>query len=109
VGQETLAKLATYDGVRRQLRRWFVSGAEGPAVGAALRLGEERAGVVTSALSLPDGAGWIGLALVRRSALEAATLQMERDGSTPLVLQLSLPEGFVAPPVGAGGQGRSGG
>ena len=106
VGQETLAKLATYDGVRRQLRRWFVSGTEGPAVGAALRAGEERAGHVTSALALPDGSGWIGLALVRRSALEAATLEVERDGSTPLMLQLSRPELFVAPPVGAGGQGR---
>ena len=108
VGQETLAKLATYDGVRRQLRRWFVAAGEGPAVGAALSFDGERAGLVTSALALPDGAGWIGLALVRRLALEAAAVQVERDGSEPLQLQLSLPECFVAPPVGAGGQGRPG-
>lgn len=108
VGQETLAKLATYDGVRRQLRRWFVPAAEGPAPGAVLHDGEERAGLVTSALALPEGGGWIGLALVRRSALEAATLRVDRDGSEPLTLQLSLPERFVAPPVGAGGQGRPG-
>ena len=107
VGQETLAKLATYDGVRRQLRRWFVAAAEGPAPGAALHAGEERAGVVTSTFALPEGGGWIGLALVRRSALDAATLTVDRDGSEPLTLQLSLPERFVAPPVGAGGQGRS--
>lgn len=106
VGQETLAKLATYAGVKQQLRRWFVPGAAGPEAGAALRAGEERAGVVTSALALPDGSGWIGLALVRRSALEAATLEAARDGAEPLRLQLSLPDGFVAPPVGAGGQGR---
>jgi folate-binding protein YgfZ len=109
VGQETLAKLATYDGVRRQLRRWFVPGAEGPSPGAPLRAGEERAGVVTSALALADGRGWIGLALVRRSALEAATLEVEREGAEPLTLQLSLPDPFVAPPVGAGGAGRPAG
>lgn len=109
VGQETLAKLATYDGVKRQLRRWFVPGSEGPGMGAALRAGEERAGVVTSVLALPDGCGWIGLALVRRSALDAGTLSVDRDGGEPLRLQLSPPERFVAPPVGAGGQGRPGG
>jgi folate-binding protein YgfZ len=109
VGQETLAKLATYDGVRRQLRRWFVPGAEGPSPGAPLRAGEERAGVVTSALALADGSGWIGLALVRRSVLEAATLEVEQEAAEPLTLQLSLPEQFVAPPVGAGGAGRPAG
>ena len=109
VGQETLAKLATYDGVKRQLRRWFVPGAEGPSAGAPLRAGEERGGVVTSALALDDGSGWIGLALVRRSALEVSTLRAERAGAEPLTLQLSLPEAFVAPPVGAGGAGRPAG
>jgi folate-binding protein YgfZ len=109
VGQETLAKLATYDGVKRQLRRWFVNGADGPAVGDGLRAGEERAGVVTSSLVLPDGNGWIGLALVRRSALDATMLTLEREGADPLTLQLSLPEQFVAPPVGAGGASRAAG
>lgn len=109
VGQETLAKLATYDGVKRQLRRWFVNGADGPAVGDGLRAGEERAGVVTSTLALPDGSGWIGLALVRRSALDRGTLTVAREGADPLTLQLSLPEPFVAPPVGAGGAGRAAG
>ncbi|MFM7228020.1 MAG: YgfZ/GcvT domain-containing protein [Cyanobacteriota bacterium] len=106
VGQETLARLATYDGVSRQLRRWFVTGSEGPEVGAALRLQGERAGRVTSALALPEGDGWIGLALVRRAALEASILEVERSEADPLSLCLSLPEGFVPPPVGAGGAGR---
>lgn len=107
VGQETLAKLATYDGVKQQLRRWFAPGSDGLAVGDALRAGDDRAGVITSALALPDGGGWIGLALVRRSALDAARLVVERDGAKPLTLRLSLPETFVAPPVGAGGAGRT--
>ena len=105
VGQETLARLATYDGVRRQLRRWFVAGAEGPAPGALLSAAGERAGRVTSALPLPEAQGWIGLALVRRFALEEATLRAEGAGAEPLTLQVSLPGRFVAAPVGAGGAG----
>ena len=105
VGQETLAKLATYDGVKQQLRRWSVPGAVGPKPGASLSWAGERAGTVTSALALPDGNGWIGLALVRRQALAAPVLLTTGadEGAEPLALQLSLPEAFVAPPVGAGG------
>lgn len=109
VGQETLARLATYDGVKRQLRRWFVAGSEGVGVGAPLSFEGERAGVITSAFALPGGAGWIGLALVRRAALEAVSLAVEREDHEPLRLWLSLPDQFVAPPVGAGGAGRTGG
>jgi len=119
VGQETLARLATYDGVKQQLRRWFTPAspgpeAVGPGPGSTLRDGEgQRAGVVTSALALPGGEGWIGLALVRRAALEQEQLLCavdaadapggEAPGAGGLLLQLSRPELFVAPPVGAGG------
>jgi hypothetical protein len=74
---------------------------------------------VTSALALPGGEGWIGLALVRRAALEQeqllcatngadadsadATAGAEAPAAGDLQLQLSQPELFVAPPVGAGG------
>ncbi|MEO1002283.1 MAG: folate-binding protein [Cyanobacteria bacterium J06638_7] len=118
VGQETLAKLATYDGVKQQLRRWHwradgsaapptpgqvlqalpASGADGPAAGeAALRLG-----LITSALELANG-DWIGLALVRRRALESGELQAGEGNRAPR-LELSLPDGFVMPPAGAGTQ-----
>jgi folate-binding protein YgfZ len=130
VGQETLARLATYDGVKQQLRRWFTpaspgSGAGAPRPGNTLRDAEgQRAGQVTSALALPGGEGWIGLALVRRAALEQeqllcatngadadsadatgadATAGAEAPAAGALQLQLSRPELFVAPPVGAGG------
>jgi folate-binding protein YgfZ len=108
VGQETLAKLATYDGVRQQLRRWFVPDRDGPSPGDALLLEGDRAGRITSALCLPDHAGWIGLALVRRVALDAERLEVERAGACPLPVQLSRPDRFVPPPVGAGAPGRSG-
>ena len=112
-GQETLAKLATYDGVKQQLRRWFLADPDGslpaPDPGTVLRAaGGERAGTVSSILRLEKASdgwdGWIGLALVRRGALEAPQL---RGGEGGAELSLSLPERFIAPPVGAGGQGSA--
>ena len=93
VGQETLAKLATYDGVKQQLRYWESSEALKPGTTLS-SAGGERAGVVTSSQ------GGRGLALIRRSQLEASTLQA--DGTA---LTISTPLAFIAPPIGAGGQG----
>jgi len=113
VGQETLAKLATYDGVKQQLRRWFRADPDGslpsPEPAMVLRDADgERAGTVSSILRLEKAAdgwdGWIGLARVRRGALEAPWLRAGEGGAE---LSLSLPERFVAPPVGAGGQGSA--
>jgi folate-binding protein YgfZ len=108
VGQETLAKLATYDGVKQQLRRWSTPAAAGGATallapGSTLRNPQdERAGTITSSLELANGQGWIGLALVRRLALEAPQL-LAGAGAEAIALQISVPASFVAPPVGAGG------
>lgn len=144
VGQETLARLATYDGVKQQLRRWHLaapadgSAAEGlqPRPGSPLRTAAgERGGVISSCLALPDGCGWVGLALVRRAALGESALWIEAElapeaelaqeaelapeaspareesaapaaGSPGLSLQISVPELVLPPPQGAGGQGR---
>lgn len=107
VGQETLAKLATYDGVKQQLRHWRAS-RTGPAAADACAPGTPlittaggRAGVITSVLPGPDGLE--GLALVRRSALEDTALLAGESGSGAISLEISTPAGFVAPPVGAGG------
>ena len=105
VGQETLAKLATYDGVKQQLRHWRGGAAGSCTAGTTLfTAAGERAGVITSALAGADGLE--GLALVRRSALDAEELfAAGADGaaSADMALQISMPAGFVAPPVGAGG------
>ena len=93
VGQETLAKLATYDGVKQQLRYWESSEALKPGTTLS-SAGGERAGVVTSSQ------GGRGLALIRRSQLEASTLH---TGGTEVTI--STPLAFIAPPTGAGGQG----
>ena len=106
VGQETLAKLSTYDGVKQQLRRWSWTPQAGDLPGglpgeppAALNPGTtlysadvtgnstSRAGVISSSLELEDGT-WIGLALVRKQALEQPLLQAG-DGPRPATLLLS--------------------
>ncbi len=109
VGQETLAKLATYDGVKQQLRRWQATAGPAEAVAAGTPLHDGtggRAGVITSSLELPGGKGWIGLALVRRAWLQEPAL-LAGDGADAW-LGLSLPAAFQAPPVGAGGGGGAG-
>ena len=114
VGQETLAKLATYDGVKQQLRHWRANSATDPDgrchPGALLTTATgERAGVITSMLAGTEGVE--GLALVRRSALmepellagAGASDTAAVDGSsTALRLQINTPAGFTAPPVGTG-------
>lgn len=104
VGQETLAKLATYDGVKQQLRRWFWRGTQGPGEPGTVLTGGEpsspRAGLITSSLALEDGL-WIGLALVRRQSLQQTCLRAGPDPDGAL-LELSRPPACVDPPVGAG-------
>lgn len=122
LGQETLAKLATYDGVKQQLRQWRSAAAE-PGAALACAAGAtlttpagERAGVITSMLSA-DG-GLEGLALVRRAALAEPELLVDMVSREPsagaasgvgkadhrpaLRLRISTPAGFTPPPVGAG-------
>ena len=98
LGQETLAKLATYDGVKQQLRRWCSATPLAPGIRLNSPDGS-KAGVVSSSLALGDGSG-IGLALIRRQALEHPTLQAG-EGSPAQELAISLPERFSAPPGGA--------
>ena len=104
VGQETLAKLATYDGVKQQLRRWFWRGTQAPGEPGTVLTGGEpsspRAGLITSSLALEDGL-WIGLALVRRQSLQQTCLRAGPDPDGAL-LELSRPPAIVDPPVGAG-------
>jgi len=101
VGQETLAKLATYDGVRQQLRRWHwtATTAERPPQPGEPLNGEpvQRLGRITSALALANG-DRIGLAMVRRQGLERSVLAVG-EGQGAARVRLSLPERFVAPPV----------
>ncbi|MFO7628116.1 MAG: hypothetical protein R6W06_01090, partial [Prochlorococcaceae cyanobacterium] len=63
----------------------------------------ERAGRITSMLRLAEGpaaGAVIGLALVRRGSLAQDTLLAGEAGEA---IALSVPAGFVPPPVGPGG------
>jgi len=109
VGQETLARLVTYDGVKRQLRRWWAPPGQRPLqVGEGLLTADgSRAGRISSVLELA-GDGWIGLALVRRAALESAQL-LAGEGAAAVTLQLSTPEALQPPPqAGAAAQAAGG-
>lgn len=66
-GQEVLMRLITYKSIRRRLARVSGSG-PAPAVPADLSGGGKPAGVLTSVVA--EGAGWIGLAVVRNDAPE---------------------------------------
>jgi folate-binding Fe-S cluster repair protein YgfZ len=61
-----------------------------------------RLGLISSALELATG-DWIGLALVRRRGLDRSRLQAG-VGEAGACLEISRPDGFVPPPVGAGPQ-----
>jgi folate-binding protein YgfZ len=103
VGQETLAKLATYDGVKQQLRHWRwqpnpAAPAPMPERGSSITTADgQRAGAISSCLATATGAE--GLALVRRVALEQQELWA---GAAQLTI--STPPAFVTPPQGAGGR-----
>ncbi|MYA90477.1 MAG: folate-binding protein YgfZ [Synechococcus sp. SB0663_bin_10] len=86
LGQEVLARLLTYDGVKQQLRLWRSSTALGnlPEDNVLRDGGGARAGVVTSRSALATGS--VGLAVVRRAWLGASTLRLGQGA-----VSLSLP------------------
>ena len=88
-GQEVLQRLVTYDSVRRRLAR--VSGpGEPPATPMPACIGKERVGTVTSAAR--DGAGWTGLAVLAKAALEPGARVGVEDGAELLAI-IEFPEG----------------
>jgi tRNA-modifying protein YgfZ len=64
IGQETIARLDTYNGVKQQL--WGFQVAAPVSLGDPVMVGEEKVGKVTSLV--PIGDGYIGLAYVRSKA-----------------------------------------
>ena len=81
LGQETVAKLVSRDGVKQKLRCWTIPQQDGntplPQAGDTLHVAGERAGVITS--SQKTGQCLQGLALVRRGYLDHPTLTWGPD------------------------------
>lgn len=98
LGQETVAKLASRGGVKQQLRCWQSTSETQNVLqsGDQLKLNDSRAGIITSVS--PDNAmgNSFGLALVRRQALDAETLQA---GNTDVEVSIARPSAFCDPPA----------
>ena len=98
LGQETVAKLASRGGVKQQLRCWQSSSDTQNVLqsGDQLKLNDSRAGIITSVSTDHATGGSFGLALVRRQALDAETLQA---GNTDVEVSIARPSAFCDPPV----------
>jgi folate-binding Fe-S cluster repair protein YgfZ len=90
VGQETVARLYWRGKPNRHLRGLRFS-AEVPS-GAAILLGEQRVGTVSSVVRSPR-LGHIGLALVRREAQPGSVLAVDGTGATATVVELPFATG----------------
>jgi folate-binding protein YgfZ len=75
-GQEVLLRLVTRDAVRRRLARVAGAGAV-PALPSRLFAGGEEAGALTTVIA--DGSGWMGLAVLKRAALEPGVTLTTED------------------------------
>ncbi|MFI0401561.1 MAG: hypothetical protein ACH34U_01440 [Cyanobium sp.] len=68
------------------------------AVGQLLQSADgSRAGQITSCLQLADGS-WVGLAMVRRQALESPILDAVVGENATVPVSLSRPAAFTDPP-----------
>ncbi|NJL01820.1 MAG: folate-binding protein YgfZ [Spirulinaceae cyanobacterium SM2_1_0] len=69
IGQETIARLNTYKGVKQRL--WGVQLSAAAEPGTIIMQAENKIGVLTSAIATPEG--WLGLAYVKTKAAEAGS------------------------------------
>ena len=97
LGQETVAKLASRGGVKQQLRCWHSTSETQKILesGDQLKLNDSRAGIITSVSTDMATGSSFGLALVRRQALDAETLQVE---DSDVEVSIARPSAFCDPP-----------
>ncbi|MBW4655361.1 MAG: folate-binding protein [Kaiparowitsia implicata GSE-PSE-MK54-09C] len=75
IGQETIARLHTYRGVKQQL--WGIRLAGAAEAGSIVMINGEKAGTLTSCVSSEDGHSSTGLAYIRTKALESGLTQVQ--------------------------------
>jgi len=78
IGQETIARLHTYRGVKQQL--WGVTLGAAVAPGTPVMAGDDKVGLLTSLVPTPDG--FLGLAYLRTKAIES--------GLDPVQIQVQI-------------------
>lgn len=85
IGQETIARLNTYQGVKQQLWGLTLSAAADP--GTPITQGDTKVGVLTSVVATPDG--WRGLGYIRTKA-GGAGLTVTVGAATAQVVDIPL-------------------
>lgn len=91
IGQETIARLNTYQGVKQQL--WGLQLSQPVDPGTPIQVGEEKAGKITSCIPTPEGA--IALAYIRtKIGGKGLTVQVADQSATLLDLPF-LSRGYL--------------
>ena len=93
IGQETIARLNTYQGVKQQL--WGIQLNENAPPGATVYVGEDKVGTLTSVVNTPDG--YLGLGYIRTKA-GGAGLTVTVDSRPGIIVDLPfVSRGYLAP------------
>lgn len=92
IGQETIARLNTYQGVKQQL--WGLQLAQPVDPGTPIQVGENKAGKVTSCIATPEGA--IALAYIRTKIGGKGLTVQVADQSATLIDLPFLSRGYLA-------------
>ncbi|WP_026072278.1 YgfZ/GcvT domain-containing protein [Nodosilinea nodulosa] len=91
IGQETIARLNTYQGVKQQL--WGIQLSQLASPGALLYAADEKVGLLTSAVDTPNGP--LGLGYIRTKA-GGAGLEVTTGGAKGLVVDVPfLTRGYL--------------
>jgi len=94
IGQETIARLNTYQGVKQQL--WGLQLAQPVDPGTPIQVGEQKAGTISSCTPTPEGA--IALAYIRtKIGGKGLTVQVADQSATLLDLPF-ISRGYLATP-----------
>jgi folate-binding protein YgfZ len=97
IGQEVVARLDTYQKVQRQLLGVSMPENSKAIAGAALFIDDQEIGMLTSVAPAPEGAGAIGLAVVRKQQAQAGVeVEVRWPEGTARATLVALP---FAPPA----------
>ncbi|RXH92293.1 hypothetical protein DVH24_033189 [Malus domestica] len=94
-GQETIARLITYDGVKQRL--WGICLAAPAEVGSILTVGGKKVGKLTSCTSGKKESGYIGLGYIKRQSVSEGDTVIVGDAITGTVVEVPFLAGQRPP------------